>query len=161
MNRVLLGLVLLSATAQADCNYRAVTIAPETTALYAGAGQRVRVEFANYQPEGEVDSFPDSPLRIRQGTALCQVEGGIWVRQGLYLDASERRLLVQSFSGSSGELTIYDTASCAELARVELPEASWAVQGDSLVVGHQCREAGLEHCAQREVHVLNGQCIPE
>ena len=162
MNRfLLLGLALLSASAQADCGYRPLVIAPETAALYVGFGERVRVEFDNYKLDGEVDSFPEPPLRIRRDAALCQVDGGIWRRDGVYLDRAERRLLVQSFSGSGGELTIFDTASCAELARLVLPEASWALQGDSLVVGRQCREAGLEHCTLREVHALDADCLPD
>lgn len=164
MNRfLLLGLALLSASAQADCAYRALAIEPETPALYVGIGERVRVEFDNYKLDGEVDSFPEPPLRIRavQGGKACEVEGGIWLRNAVLLDAGEQRLLVQSFSGAGGELTFYDTSSCAQLARVDLPEASWALQGEQLVVGRNCSAAGLAHCAEREVHTLNQQCLPQ
>ena len=118
MNRfLLLGLALLSASAQADCAYRALAIEPETPALYVGIGERVRVEFDNYKLDGEVNSFPEPPLRIRavQGGKACEVEGGIWLRNAVLLDAGEQRLLVQSFSGAGGELTFYDTSSCAQL----------------------------------------------
>ena len=162
MNRfLLLGLALLSASAQADCAYRALAIEPETPALYVGAGERVRVEFDNYKLDGEVDSFPEPPLRIRQGDAVCQVDGGIWLRNAVLLDASEQRLLVQSFSGAGGELTFYDTSSCAQLARLELPEASWALQGEQLVIGRNCSAAALAHCVERDVHTLNQQCLPQ
>ena len=164
MNRfLLLGLALLSASAQADCAYRALAIEPETPALYVGAGERVRVEFDNYKLDGEVDSFPEPPLRIRsaQGGKACEVDGGIWLRNAVLLDASEQRLLVQSFSGAGGELTFYDTSSCAQLARVELSEASWSLQGEQLVIGRTCSAAGLAHCAEREVYTLNQQCLPQ
>lgn len=164
MNRfLLLGLALLGASAQADCAYHPLAIEPESAALYVGVGKRVRVEFDNYKLSGEVDSFPEPPLRILpvQGGEACEVDGGIWLRNAVLLDADERRLLVQSFSGSGGELTFYDTSSCAQLARVELPEASWALQGEQLVIGRECSEAGLAHCTEREVHVLNQQCLPQ
>jgi hypothetical protein len=161
MNRtLLLGLALLTTTVQADCGYRALAIEPETSALYVGAGERVRVEFDNYRLDGEVDSFPEPPLRISQNGVSCKVDGGIWLRKGVYLDVAERHLLVQSFSGSGGELTVYDTASCAELARIELPEASWAVQGEQLLVGRQCTGEGIAGCALRDVHALDEQCLP-
>jgi hypothetical protein len=154
--------LLLVAPALADCSYRAVAVQAQTPALYVGAGERIRVEFDNYKPDGEVDSFPEPPLRIRpvQGGKACEVDGGIWLRNAVLLDASERHLLVQSFSGSGGELSFYDTSSCAQLARVELPEASWALQGEQLVIGRECSEAGLAHCSEREVHALNEQCLP-
>jgi hypothetical protein len=154
--------LLVAAPALADCNYRAVEVQAQTPALYVGAGARMRVEFDNYKLDGEVDSFPEPPLRIRpvQGGKACEVDGGIWLRNAVLLDASEQRLLVQSFSGSAGELTFYDTSSCAQLARIELPEASWELQGEQLVIGRECSEAGLAHCSERKAHTLNEQCLP-
>ena len=61
----------------------------------------------------------------------------------------------------SGELTFSDTSSCAQLARVELPEASWSLQGEQLVIGRNCSAAGLAHCVERDVHTLNQQCLPQ
>ena len=100
-----------------------------------------RVEFDNYKLDGEVDSFPEPPLRIRavKGGKACEVEGGIWLRNAVLLDAGEQRLLVQSFSGSGGELTFYDTSSCAQLARVELGTAGRATGDRSHV---QCGRTG-------------------
>lgn len=154
---------LVAAPALADCAYRALAVQAQTPALYVGTGARMRVEFDNYKLDGEVDRFPEPPLRIRpvQGGKACEVDGGIWLRNAVLLDAGERRLLVQSFSGSGGELSFYDTSSCAQLARVELPEASWALQGEQLVIGHECSEPGLAHCARREVHGFDEQCLPQ
>lgn len=155
---------LAAPLAIADCAYRALAIEPrggEYAALYRGAGERVQVEFHNFKREGEVDSFPEPPMILRQGPASCAVDGGIWLRHAVFLDRREQRLLVQSFSGSSGELLVYDTRTCAELARLELPEASWTLEGDSLVLGRQCGSAELSSCAQRQVHRLNDECLPE
>jgi hypothetical protein len=155
--------LLVAAPALADCGYRAVPVEAQSPALYVATGERVRIEFDNYKLDGEVDSFPEPPLRIRPvpGGKACEVDGGIWLRNAVLLDASEQRLLVQSFSGSGGELSFYDTSSCAQLARIELPEASWALQGEQLVIGRECSEPGLAHCTEREVHALNEQCLPQ
>ncbi len=166
MNKALLFplLCLAAPLALADCAYRALAIEPrgaEYAALYGGAGERVQVEFHNFKRDGEVDSFPEPPMLVRQGAASCSVDGGIWLRHAVFLDRREQRLLVQSFSGSGGELLIYDTQTCAELSRLQLPEASWSLAGDSLVLGRQCRSAELSSCAQRLVHKLNAQCLPE
>ncbi|UUY08174.1 hypothetical protein LRS11_20620 [Pseudomonas sp. J452] len=165
MNKALwLPLLWLAAPlALADCAYQPLAIEPrgaEYAALYGGAGERVQVEFHNFKREGEVDSFPEPPMVLRQGPASCSVEGGIWLRRAVFLDRREQRLLVQSFSGSSSELLVYDTRTCTELARLELPEASWALEGDSLVLGRQCSAGELSSCAQRQVLPLNEQCLP-
>lgn len=157
---LLLGLALLASTAHGECGYRALAVEAETPALYVGAGKRVQVEFDNYRLDGDVDRFPEPPMRIRQGGVSCRVDGGIWLRDGVYLDAAERRLLVQSFSGSGGELSLYDTGNCAELSRVYLPEGRWALDGERLLVGRQCAGEGIAGCAARDVHVLDERCLP-
>jgi hypothetical protein len=126
--------------------------------IYVGVGTKVEVRFVNEVREGAVDSFPEVPLTIldRATNQKCEInEGGIWMRRGVYLGAGERVLLVHEFSGSSGDLVLYETSTCRKLQAMDISGARWAFEDATLVVGKNCPMDAVSSCRSQQRYRLD------
>src|SRR5262249_3297072 len=91
------------------CGLEGLVIAPiEDTKLewYIGRGKLIEIRFHNDRIGQDVEAFPEPPLKVSRADAksACEIDGGIWVRDSVYLSADESSLLVHEYSGSSDTL---------------------------------------------------------
>lgn len=150
--------------AAAPCGYAALAIEPLSatrTDVYAGQGERVEVSFANETTTQPVETFPDSNLKIRQtgSNSVCEVAGGIWVRNAVYLSMNERMLIAKQFSGSNESLGFYDTHTCALKAEIDVSNRAWKIEPTGLRVGGRCASDQLQSCKTTVLHRWGAHCL--
>ncbi|HEY9101224.1 hypothetical protein [Chitinimonas sp.] len=115
---------------------------------YVGSGKQVEIQFTLAPDASSTDIFPEPPLVItqRRDGSQCSIDGGIWVRKAVYLDASEQRLLVQEYSGSNDALLVYRTSDCKLLKTVDVSNRRWQVAGEKVLIGKRCTGDGIASC---------------
>jgi hypothetical protein len=131
-------------------------IRPENRRIFVGAGEKIRVEFKNESDREAVKVFPEPPMIVRQVGARtnCEIDGGVWARDSVYLSADEEILLVLEFSGDLNHLVAYDTGNCRKLGDLDVSGGRWSVIGSEIVLGTQCRTRDVASCKKkREIPV--------
>lgn len=119
---------------------------------FSASGKRVEVSFDNYSdaPVAEVDAFPEPPVRLRDrlSGSYCEiVDGGVWARDGVYLDGLEQIVLMNEFSGSASDLVAYDTGTCEEIGRLDVSGLRWEINGSEVLLGKDCASSDLKRCS--------------
>jgi hypothetical protein len=125
---------------------------------FSATGKRIEIWFDSFSDaaSADVDSFPEPPvvLRDRQGKSSCKIDrGGIWARSEVYLDRTERFVLLNEFSGSASDLVSYDAQSCREIRRIDVSGARWEIAGSQALLGEQCTSNEIKSC--RKVRPLD------
>jgi hypothetical protein len=140
-----------------SCNYRALAIEPTSATraeLYKGSGKSVEVSFKNEEFEKPVEAFPESSMKLRRldSGSQCEIDGGIWTRNAVFLSSDERMVIAKEFSGSNEQLSFYDTKSCALKAKIDVSNRAWKVESTQLTLGKACKSDHLESCAQQSAY---------
>jgi hypothetical protein len=169
----LLGLLLMSLAGficcaqgwSKDCTLMNLAIEPlkaGRTDKFAGSGKDVRVEFTNYRTQGPVRVFPEPPMTVRQlrANTTCNIDGGVWARNSVFLSSDEALLLVLEFSGDSNELVAYDTHSCRKLTSVDVSGARWLVKGSVILVATGCTAKDINACRNKKEVPMDAFCGP-
>lgn len=162
----LLCVATLSAQAAgASCGYTALDVkAPDAARIspYVGQGQRIEVQFDNESTDAQIETFPESNLKIRRrdSKAVCEVDGGIWVRSAVYASRSERVLAAKHFSGSNEFLGFYDTRTCAVKTQIDVSGRAWRLEAGGLRVGSQCAGNDLASCKTSTLRRWGAECVP-
>jgi len=149
--------------AAAQCSYAALMIDPLSAAradVYVGRGKHVEVFFTNEAATQAVETFPESTLEIRhiEAGTVCEIDGGIWVRDAVYLSLNEEVLIAKQFSGSSESLSFYDTRTCALKGQVDISDRAWSIESEGLLAGEQCANSQLRTCKRTVVHRWDRDC---
>lgn len=155
--------LLLVPLAACSAEYQRLDIAPSSpgsTKDFVGGQGRVKVHFQNYNERADVEVFPEPPMTIQAGDGRCDVDGGVWVRNSVYLSGSGRVLMVQEYSGSSDELVFYSTQACKEELRIDVSGAKWAMSGERLLIGRSCTSDALTSCANVVTYELGKNELP-
>lgn len=166
LGTVLAASLLATCAQAADCGFAPLHLVADASApgVFAAAGERIEVRFTHENPTiAEPDAFPEPPATLLDKTSgrRCRIEeGGIWAREPLYLSRDETRLLTYEFSGSSGDLRVYDTRTCQRLLSRDISGQRMAIEGDQLILGSQCDGASAETCERREREPLGALCAP-
>jgi hypothetical protein len=161
---LLCGLSLSLQAAAAPCGYAALEINPLSAArteTYVGYGKKVEVLFANEATDPVVETFPESSLKVRHiaTNVTCEIDGGIWVRNAVYLSADERLLIAKQFSGANESLSFYDTRTCALKAQVDVSDRAWKIEPKGLLLGERCANGQLQSCKRTRVHSFSSSCL--
>ena len=169
----ILGLLLTSLAGFSSCaegsprdcalkNLAIEPLNPGRTDKFAGSGKDVRVEFTNYRTRTPVRVFPEPPLTVRHVPAntSCNIDGGVWARDSVFLSSDEALLLVLEFSGDSNELVAYDTNSCRKLTTVDVSNARWLVKGSTIVVATGCTSKDINACRNKKLVPMDTFCGP-
>ena len=149
------------------CSFKRLVIAPITpghSEIYPGDARTLRIRFHNYTQSDTVTAFPEPPLEIIQlrTQKQCSItEGGIWVRDSIFLSSDERLLMSLEYSGESNHLLIYDTASCGRVGDIDVSGAAWLLKGDRLTIGSGCRSRDLATCSSKRVVTLGKFCAAD
>lgn len=156
--------LLLVPLAACSAEYQRLDIAPsspDSSKDFVGERGRVKVHFQNFNERGDVEVFPEPPMTLQVGDGRCDVDGGIWVRNSVYLSGSGRVLMVQEYSGSADELVFYATQSCKEELRIDVSGAKWAMSGERLLIGKGCSKAAVAECPNVVTYELDKNELPK
>ena len=161
---VLLAIVATNVHAATPCSYAPLAIEPSSAArndVFSGQGKRIEVSFANEATTQPVETFPESNLKIRQlrKKSACEVEGGIWVRNSVYLSMDEQTLIAKQFSGSNESLSFYDTQTCALKAEVDVSNRAWQIEPRGLRLGEHCASDELTSCKKTVLKRWSTHCL--
>jgi Tse1 toxin immunity protein Tsi1 len=146
-----------------DCFLTQLPINPITSArkdIFVGKGKIIEVRFRNENTSQMVEVFPEPPLTVRNQLSgrSCDIDGGVWVRQAVYLDADEKTLLVQEFSGSNDFLVFYDTTTCQKQSEIDVSGARWKISNNQISIGRQCSDEDMQSCRSVTKFVLDNFC---
>lgn len=165
---LLLATILLHVTACAGARCRLervpVVEAPgDPSGEYLAKRGSIEIVFRDFGSQHPVEVFPEPPLIVRDlGTGReCRIEeGGIWVRDAVFLSADGSTLVVKEYSGSNDWLAFYGTADCGKKAEIDLSAARWEIAGDRVRVGRDCSGEHFDSCRSVGIHVLDERCVP-
>ncbi len=135
---LLTALSMVGATA-GSCKLKPLPIhaaAPDRKDLFIGRSSLVELQFKNDKTEGEIDTFPERPLVVRQVTSgkTCEVDGGVWVRKSVFISTADRVIVTHEFSGANDSLNFYDAFTCEKLQEIDTSKATWTVNGALITV---------------------------
>jgi hypothetical protein len=147
----------------AGCRFSPVRLSPAEAAkydTYVGKGKTLDLVLSNATGK-PADTFSD-PLHIRNhdGQGGCAIDGGNWTANGFYLSPDDKVLLALEFSGSSSELAIYETATCARKAAFDVSSAKWVVTGGAIMIAaHYVDEARKKRVPKKTIR-FGTNCLP-
>jgi hypothetical protein len=135
------------------CTFNALAIEPTSATRaeqYKGAGKKIEVLFHNEQFDRPVKTFPESSMKIRRAdkSAQCEIDGGIWTRNAVFLSSDESAVIAKEFSGSNEQLSIYDAKTCALKQKIDVSGGAWKLEAQQLTVGKKCSNDQIESCTQ-------------
>jgi hypothetical protein len=138
-------------------------ISPSNRDHLVGSGKFVDLDFINERVAEPVEVFPEPPLTVRQKATgkKCEIDGGIWVRNAVYLNDNEAVLATQEYSGSNDRLVFYDTATCKKKAELDVSGAVWELKASEVLVGRHCTDKNLSSCRAIQRYRLDAQCNPK
>jgi hypothetical protein len=140
------------------CELAHITIQPEKAEngeMYSGQSNGVRVSFHNYRTTGAVTAFPEPPMVITtlKSGAHCDVDGGIWSRNGVYVSSDGKVLVTDEYSGSYDGLVFRDVNTCKKINELDVSEAHWSIQGSQV--------AWQTASGSKKTVSLDAQCKPQ
>jgi len=135
-------------------------ISPDRRDIFAGQGKTVRVEFHNYSDSDPVEVFPEPPLTVRRPATntSCEIDGGVWPRDSVFLSDDEKILVVAEFSGSSAHLLAYDTGTCKIQGNIDISNARLSVSGKEITLATRCSDNDMKSCKSRRVVPASKLC---
>lgn len=137
-------------------------IEPTRNNIFVGKAATLELQFHNESTKQVVDVFPEPPLTIRHSASgtSCDINGGTWVRQSVYLSTDEKILVVQEFSGSNDQLVFYETATCKKRSEVDISGARWMIASNQISIGRQCSRDDITSCGSIKQLDLDRRCSP-
>lgn len=124
------------------CTLSPLPINPVTSThadTFIGQSQWVDVEFKNEKMQGDVETFPEPPLiiRNRKSNTTCSIDGGIWVRKSVFISQNADVVVTQEYSGSNDFLNFYNTATCKKMNEINVSNSTWKILGSKISVSKQ------------------------
>ena len=160
------GISLASQASGKECALNKLPIRstnPSLNKIYAGKVGSIEVRFHNENAPKPADIFPDPRVVVRNLTTAksCYIKdgSGIWSGTAVYLDANERVLVLNEFSGSSDLLVLYDPKTCRRLAELDVSSRQWAVSADRIRTGQDCHGDGVSSCRYIQEWMLDTHCM--
>ncbi|MFA6954275.1 MAG: hypothetical protein WC538_00220 [Thermoanaerobaculia bacterium] len=103
-------------------------------ATWGASGRQVAVSLNNADGKADPEIFTEPPFVVtdRRSGAHCEIDGGIWERNAIWLSADESLLATVTFSGSNSTLSVYRTRDCKETASAPVDESTLRVDADRL-----------------------------
>jgi hypothetical protein len=144
--------------AGAQCQLQALPVMPlsaERNDIYVGKADNIEIRFINEKKQGEVAVFPEPPLTVLhvvQGTQ-CEINGGIWRRNAIWLGAHGKTLMTLEYSGSNDQLLFYDTQTCRMTGTIDVSNAKYEI-GNGVIQVNPVTPVGAKPRSFR----LNPEC---
>lgn len=137
---------------------------PDDFSLYHASTQNLRLDFINPEPQRPTDLFPEPPLRVTSSNPKrhCDIDGGIWRKDHVYLSHDETVLALLEYSGSNSWLAFYSTDSCKSLMQIEL-HGQWQLNDEQLIDQGRCACTDSESpcaCWPAALYKFDSRCRP-
>lgn len=149
-----------------DCMLQKIPVIstdPSRNEVYAGKGVAIEVQFRNENAPKPADIFPDPRVTVKNLTTAksCDIKDGtgIWSGKSVYLDANERVLVLNEYSGSSDTLIFYDPRTCHRLAELDVSNRRWEISADRIRTGEHCGGNDTNSCRHIQESMLDKQCL--
>lgn len=113
-------------------------------ATWGASGRNVAVALNNAGGKAEPEIFTEPPLVVtdRRSRSRCEIDGGIWTRNAIWLSADESLLATVTYSGSNSTLSVYRTGDCRETASAPVDDRTFRVDADRLEHAGICEPYG-------------------
>ena len=135
---------------------------PLRNEVYVARAKGIEVRFRNENAPTPAEVFPDSLVTVRnlKTAQSCEVKNGsgIWSGQSVYLDANERLLILNAYSGASDTLVFSNPKTCQGLAEVDVSNKRWEISGNSIRTGERFRGDHVDSCRSIRVLRLDESC---
>ncbi len=137
---------------------------PGDFASYVGKGTTVELEWVNPSPSKPTDRFDEPPLVIWNLATgdRCEIGGGIWLKDEMYLSSDERTVVLKSHSGSSMHFEFYETKGCQRFANIEVSGPTTVVEPNRVTFNGGCEYTDetkkIGWCSPAAIYVLENGC---
>lgn len=111
-------------------------IAPEKNDIFIGTSDFMEIRFNSEDNDSNVSYFPEPPLIIinkKQGSQ-CEINGGVWARNSVFISSDMKTLATREVSGSSGSLILYSTATCKKISEIDISDATLELNNSKLQI---------------------------
>lgn len=128
---------------------------------FIAAQGRLEVIFHSDSTTAPIEVFPEPPVIVTDTVreTECRIEeGGIWIRDAVYVSKLGQTLMLKEYSGSNDWLAFYRTDDCVKIAEIDVSGARWAVVESRVVVGSDCSNDDLASCRSVRSIDLDGAC---
>ena len=132
---VLFGLT--SCAGASTCSFTKIDINAADTHkndIFSGSSGHIEIRLNSEMNDSLVELFPEPPLTIinKKTQTQCNINGGVWVRNSVFVSSNRSTLATYEFSGSSGSLNFYDTTTCKMIATVDTSDYTWELTSSNL-----------------------------
>lgn len=163
----LLGLASchMSQSLAKDCALQKIPIVSTDSSrneIYAARTVTIEVQFRNEDAPNPAEVFPDPLVTVKNLTTAksCDIKDGYGIWSSVYLDANERALILNEYSGSSQILLFYDPKTCRKLAKLDVSGKSWEISGDRIRTHQYCMGDDIAPCPSTQEFRLDNRCLP-
>jgi hypothetical protein len=134
---------------------------PLRNETYVARAMTIEVQFRNENAPNPAEVFPDPLVTVKNITTAksCDIKDGHGIWSSVYLDANERVLILNAYSGASDTLYFYDPKTCHKLAELDVSNKSWEISGDRIRTGQHCKDNGIASCRSIQELRLDSQCL--
>jgi hypothetical protein len=104
------------------CDYPRLVFGPSKAAAYLryeASYRTLSFSIANSSNQPTL-TFSDPPLTITANGRNCVIDGGNWRADGFFIARDGKSVFAFEFSGSDASFALYDTATCAKKASVDV-----------------------------------------
>jgi hypothetical protein len=151
---------------RSNCDLRLIDVEPTNPGdyrTYSGRGKVIELVFVNDRPGKPADVFPEPAIILKNITTgeKCQIEGGIWIKDRVYLTSDEKVAGLGCYSGSSVRLQLYDTETCHMIASTGKGYSDFSFTGPyriSLFGQFESLTENTSYCCPSSVVALTPAC---
>ena len=104
------------------CDYPRLVFTPEKSgdfSRYRATWRDATFSIANASGK-PADAFSDPPLSVAANGKTCDIDGGNWPADAIFVSKDGKLLIAYEFSGSDAALVAWDIATCAKKASVDV-----------------------------------------
>ena len=121
------------------------------------------MHFRNEDAPNPAEVFPDPLVTVKnvKTAKSCDILDGSGIRsdKSVYLDTSNRMLILYQYSGSNDFLIFYDPNTCQKLTEIDVSGKSWEISGDRISTHQYCMGNDLTPCPTIQEFKLDNRCL--
>ena len=146
-----------------ECDLKKVSIDPlasSNNTIFIGKINATEVRFRNESHGKVIDVFPEPPLLVTNLNTKkqCALDGGVWVRDGVYLSSNEKLLVTHEYTGSNDFLALYNLPNCKKTTEIDISGKIYSIQKNTITLGTQCANEAITSCEKLKKVMLSNNC---
>ena len=138
-----------------------VSADPSRNEAYVARAMTIEVRFRNENAPNPAEVFPDPLVTVKNLTTAksCDIKDGYGIWSSVYLDANERVLVLNGYSGASDTLYFYNPKTCDKLAELDVSGKRWEISGDRIRTHQYCMGDDVTSCPSLQEFRLDSRCL--